>query len=68
MQDLNDLLGPDTAKSVASAAPNRFAGQGHGKPCIEQFLVTDGADAWEIYYEQSYVPPPNQYPGRQGYP
>ena len=60
MQALVDLLGADTAKSEASAAPTRWAGQGHGKPCIDQFLITDGEDAFKIYSEQFYVPPPGR--------
>ena len=62
MHVLVNLLGESAAKSEASSAPKRWAGQGDGKPCIVQFLITDGEDA----FEQFYVPPPNGYPGRKG--
>ena len=68
MHALENLLGEDTAKSVASTAPKRWAGQGHGKPCIDQFLITDGQDAWKVYFEKFYVPPPPGYPGRRRQP
>ena len=68
MHALENLLGEDTAKSVASTAPKRWAGQGHGKPCIEQFLITDGEDAFKVYFERFYVPPPHGYPGRRKEP
>ena len=68
MHALEYLLEKDTAKSVASTAPTRWKGQGHGKPCVEQFLITDGEDAWKVYLEQFYVPPPPGYPGRRRQP
>ena len=55
---LQNLLGEDIAKTKANIAPKRWAGQGHGKPCIQQFLITDGEDAFKVYFEQFYVPPP----------
>ena len=68
MHALKNLLGKDTAKSMASTAPARWAGQGYGKPCIKVFLITDGEDAFKVYSEQFYVPPPPGYPGRSGQP
>ena len=67
MHILVNLLGENAAKSEAKSAPKRLAGQGYGKPCIEQFLITDGEDAFKIFFERFYVPPPNGYPGRQGW-
>ena len=50
MHALENLLGEDTAKSAASTTPKRFAGRGHGKPNIEQFLITDGEDTFKQFY------------------
>ena len=47
MPALENPLGKDIAKSAASTAPKRFAGQEHGKLSIEQFLITDGEDAFK---------------------
>ena len=56
MPALENLLGKNAARIAASTAPKRFEGQGYDRPCVEQFLITDGGDA----FKQLYVPPPGR--------
>ena len=62
MLALENLLGRNTAKSTTNMA-KRFDAQGNA-----QFLLTDGEDAFKVYFEQFYAPPPHGYPGRRREP